>query len=348
VAESLCRELKRQGVESAVLTRRYPGLPGEEEYDGVRVVRAGIPGRTKVGAAFYALDAIRRLASELRQMPVVHAHGTDTPLLIGLAARLSLGRRLILSIHTDPRAFLAGRGWRGRWRLRMANRLADRIISLSEPMHSELLALGVDPERVTTIPNGVDTRLFRPASAPERHRARARLGLGDDVLVFLFVGRLVRLKGVSELLSAWGSDRRPRRHLVIVGDGEEREALMRQATDQADVTFAGSQERVQQYLAAADVFVLPSSREGQSVALLEAMASGLCVVASDIPGNQSLFPDACLFQPENIRSLRDALAQVEDPDIRAAVAARARSRAESHSLQAMAASFRSLYRSAER
>jgi glycosyltransferase involved in cell wall biosynthesis len=215
-------------------------------------------------------------------------------------------------------------------------------------MRRDLVRLGVDASRVVTIPNGVDTNTLIPATPRIRAAARDRLRLDHDRLVYLFVGRLVPLKGVSRLLDAWNQDPPGDRQLLIVGDGPEREALEAVAAPRPDIQFAGHQEDIAEYLCAADVFVLPSTREGQSIALLEAMASGTCVVASDIPANRELFPEARLFRPDDAVALRAALVAVEDPEVRSSVAAAARLRAEEHSVQAMTASVGSIYQVAQR
>ena len=133
------------------------------------------------------------------------------------------------------------------------------------------------------IPNGVDLRAFTPADDVERRSARHRLNL-DDVPLVVIVGRLCRQKGQDILLDAWPQvrGRVPRAQLAIVGDGPDRAQLERQAV--AGVRYVGRRTDVHEWLAAADVVVLPSRWEGMALSMLEALARARCVVASDVSG----------------------------------------------------------------
>jgi glycosyltransferase involved in cell wall biosynthesis len=175
---------------------------------------------------------------------------------------------------------------------RLAARWADRIVTLTERGSHEHLVRGIGRrEQFVAIPSGVPTAALR-AGAPGPGRARARLGIAGGALVIAGAGRLVRVKGFDLLLAAL-----PRvlseltdAHVVLVGDGPEREALQAQATrlGVADrVVFAGavrSAGEVLEHLAAADVCAAPSRNEGMGRALVEAMALGLPVVGAAVGG----------------------------------------------------------------
>jgi D-inositol-3-phosphate glycosyltransferase len=181
-------------------------------------------------------------------------------------------------------------------RLREEARLiaeSDLLIAASEVERAHLVAHGAAAPRVTVIPCGVDTTLFRPGDVGE---ARVALGL-DARPVALFAGRIAPIKGLDTLLDAMArlaSEERAPRLLIVGGDADEpvdgHEAMLRRHVGRlglADaVTFVGAQpqERLRSYYVAADVTVLPSYYESFGMVALEAMACGSPVIASRVGG----------------------------------------------------------------
>jgi len=162
-------------------------------------------------------------------------------------------------------------------------RRCDGIVVKSQFMKRELKAwYGVNTDNVFVIPNGVDyERYSKVQRTPE---VLARLGNPDGrKIVIMFCGRLVRMKNVRFLLRAFA--RMELNHncvLAIVGDGEERSALETEADElgvRGNVKFLGYTEQVEEFLASADIFVLPSLYEPFGNALIEAMAAALPSVA---------------------------------------------------------------------
>jgi glycosyltransferase involved in cell wall biosynthesis len=167
--------------------------------------------------------------------------------------------------------------------IRRALARADGLIGVSSALRDRLIELGADPARTVVLRNGVDTVAFHPV---DRDAARAALGLTRPTLVS--VGGLIERKGHHRTIEAMLA--LPDFALMIVGEGPERAAL------EAQVSRLGLAERVRllgpqpharlpQFYGAADAMVLASSREGWANVLLESMACGTPVVASNIPGN---------------------------------------------------------------
>ncbi len=158
----------------------------------------------------------------------------------------------------------------------------DRVIVFSELQAEVLERLGVRPERLAVIPNGVDTDLWRPpgvTASRELVQLRERFA---GRRVFLYMGRLATEKNVEALLRAWRLVRPAGCVLVIVGDGPLRNSLSHGS--ERDVIWWGYEPRQEQRVALlqlAEVFLLPSLVEGLSLALLEAMACGTACVATD-------------------------------------------------------------------
>ena len=329
VTESLCAELRRQGVDVRVLTRRYPGLDPRDTISGIPVRRVGHPSRTKAGALTFGLHALWLLATRLRDHRLVHVQNPDTPLLVGFAAKLLLRRKLFVTIQSDPKVVFSREDFGRHVRLRLMGRFADVVGVQSRWMADELQAEGVPSHRLRMLPNAVDSSLFTPPSDLERRRARIRIGLPESAMVYLFVGRLVALKRVNLLLEAWaGQPPEGRGVLIILGDGPERGPLraVTESLGLSDVTFERATDDVVPYLRAADVFVIPSSVEGLSLALLEAMASGLCVVVSDLPANTAVIhhgENGLTFPVDDLKSLGQRLLQARSANMQKRLGARA-------------------------
>jgi glycosyltransferase involved in cell wall biosynthesis len=158
---------------------------------------------------------------------------------------------------------------------------SDRVVAVSSAVATHLRALGVAEARIRIVPNGVD-----------HHRFVRRSG-SHEGLTAVFIGRLVANKGADRAIRAVAAvraDGHPAR-LLVVGDGPQRsqlEALVRELGVGDAVTFEGWHADVAPFLSGADVFLRPTQTEGMSLTVLEAMASGVCVVASDVPGNAEL------------------------------------------------------------
>jgi glycosyltransferase involved in cell wall biosynthesis len=166
--------------------------------------------------------------------------------------------------------------------IRWAARNAAAVVTVSHALKDALVDLGVPPEHIRVLRNGVDTELFKPV---EREAVRRRLGMTRKTI--LSVGNLLAFKGHGIVISALSL--LPDCELVVIGDGPDRADFQAQARD-AGVTervrFLGSipQAELREYYGAADALVLASSREGWPNVLLEAMACGTPVIASNVGG----------------------------------------------------------------
>lgn len=199
-----------------------------------------------------------RLAERIGVPCVVKAHGTDVN---------ELARRR--DVAPIVRALLPH---------------ADAAVAPSRPLVRALVELGAPADRTVHVPNGVDRTIFRPN---DRAAARAALGLNPSERLVVFVGRLVREKGVEELLVAHAE--LPGVRLAVVGDGPLRERLAR--APRVLAPGAVPLPEVARWLAAADVVTLPSWSEGTPNAVLEALASGRPVVATRVGGIPDVVDD---------------------------------------------------------
>lgn len=289
----------RGRAEVRVLTTALdPTTPRHSNVDGIEVTRIHV----RPGHPLRQLRALFMMAGELfrlvRWCDVVHVHGVSTKnVLVTVVAKL-VGRPLVLSLHTmgaDAPEPIKRAGVLAWW----AFRSASRYLAVSPALMQASLDAGVDPRRIQHLPNGIDTERFTPASAEERLALRRSLNVDIDPPVVVFIGYFSHDKQPRVLFDAWmrlrddhGIDATacfvgafqsayfevdPAIAVGMRGDAGARGRAGR-------LILTGPVDDVQRYLRLADVFVLPSRREGLPVALMEAMACGLPCVASQLPG----------------------------------------------------------------
>jgi glycosyltransferase involved in cell wall biosynthesis len=311
--ERLLPELSARDVSTRVLTRAVKGPAPKVVAGTVRVRRSLARGEGAGASLTYVAGSVIDIARHRRTTDLVHAHGMLSPATIGLAATRFGIPCVVTPLGAGPPGDIARlrRKPGGRRRLEMLAAQAH-FVALSDEIHSELRDSGVSSERIHFVPNGVDTAIYRPANDAERARLRSELGITGFRAVF--VGRLHPVKNLPTLLRAIASTSGI--DLTLVGDGTERRALERRARElgvEARVEFVGATDRVEDYLRAADVFVLPSIAEGMSNALAEAMACGLaCVASESAAGVRRLFEGGrgMTADPNDAGSWADALTQL--------------------------------------
>lgn len=239
------------------------------------------------------LRALRRARALIRQSPdaVIHTHNAMAHYYAVLA---SLGLPVKCRINT--RHGMGGRTRSGRqeWLYRQSLRGTDYAVAVCEAARERFAADGMRPRRaLLSVPNGIRLERFRPADDVARQSLVAELGLSTGSRIIGTVGRLQPVKDHALLLRAFAKVRVqvPEAALVIVGDGPLRAALEAQA-EQAGlsdaVRFMGDRHDVPRLLTGMEVFALTSTSEGYSVALLEACASSLPIVATDVGGNREI------------------------------------------------------------
>lgn len=239
------------------------------------------------------LRALRRARALIRQSPdaVIHTHNAMAHYYAVLA---SLGLPVKCRINT--RHGMGGRTRSGRqeWLYRQSLRGTDYAVAVCEAARQRFAADGMRPRRaLLAVPNGIRLERFRPADDVARQSLVAELELPTGSRIIGTVGRLQPVKDHALLLRAFAKVRVqvPEAALVIVGDGPLRAALEAQA-EQAGlsdaVRFMGDRHDVPRLLTGMEVFALTSTSEGYSVALLEACASSLPIVATDVGGNREI------------------------------------------------------------
>ena len=190
---------------------------------------------------------------------------------------------------------------------------ADAILTVSEELRRRAIELGVPPAKVTTILNGCDFSIFRPG---DRAAARRKLGIDSDAELLVYVGRISLPKGSAELTEAMISlsATHPRLRVAMIGEGAYRSEMEARASaagiaDRFLCPGLLSSAQIAEWLAAADVFCLPSYSEGCPNVVVEAIACGRPVVATNVGGIPELVDESCgiLVPPRDSGKLAEAL-----------------------------------------
>lgn len=292
---------------------RLSDVPASESVDGLRVAHPRylfVPRLPSASAALYAASLLpdvwrRRRATDVLYGSWAYPDGVAT---VMLARALDLPS--VVKVHGSDLNVIA-RIPSVRAHLRAFLPRATQLVAVSRALADELTALGVPRERISIVENGVDPSLFAPR---DRKEARAALGLPAAGRVAVYVGRLVREKGLFELVEAMAS-LPPELTLVLVGDGVARAELVERARPLGErVRFAGPRplDEVPRFLAAADLFVLPSWNEGTPNVILEALACGRRVVATTVGGIPDVIGAPALGElvpPKDAAALAAAIAR---------------------------------------
>jgi glycogen(starch) synthase len=311
----LTRALDRRGVLQTVLTTRPPTAPYFQRLgDHARVIRLGLPVRRF--RQLYAPQAAVLAPILAARADLVHVHlGEDLAVVpVGAAAARLHRLPLVLTVHTSLRHTLAVGDLRSailkaiggpieRW----GEHFAEAVLVITSRLYGLLASEGVEENRLHLIPPGVNPSLFEgPFEDPFEGVGRPRV---------LFVGRLAPQKGVRALVEAAALIENQGARVLLVGDGPERKALERKARRIGvgdRVRFLGffAHDRLPAAMAHADLLVLPSVYEELGTVLLEAMWSGLPIVASRTGGIPDVIEDGVnglLVEPGDPEALARAI-----------------------------------------
>ena len=357
-AHKLAKTLKAKKVVVNISTGWwYRGTPQRETLDGISVYRNhtlwemfGLRGFRRFGGYLYMLTLLWHLWRRRGEYDILHVHGLNYHAAVAVLAARWFHRKTVVKLANSGQASDIHKMKIGqqlplsRFLLPLALK-SDKFVATNRTIVQELIVAGVPADRITQLPNGVETD-----SIP----AKVSYGLPDPVRL-IFVGRLHQQKGLDVLFTAFQQllQKHPNLNLQLqlLGDGPLREdllALAQQLGIASQVEFVGMTEQVFDYLQQADVFILPSRSEGQSNALLEAMSCGLPVIVSDIPANLEVIENeknGLTFRAGNPDALVNAVTLVLDnAELRERLGRTARQTIEiQYSLDSTAERYISLY-----
>lgn len=344
----LLRGLRAAGVDSVLACPPGSAIAGAAAAHA-RVHELPMGGDLDLGL----VGRLRRLIRAERP-DLVHLHSRRGSDVLGaLAARLE-GVQVVLSRRVDnPESRL----WAG-----LKYRLHDRIVTISEGIRTVLRAEGVPEAKLVCVPSAVDTTAYAPIAAdhPDRAAIRAELGLAPDTLLLVMAAQFIARKGHRTLLAALPGvlARHPRARVLLLGQGPLHAAIVAESRaaglhgalpDGGPVHFPGFRDDLPRLLPACDLMVHPAEMEGLGVALLQAAACGLPIVAGRAGGIPEIVvpgETGALIEPGDAATLAAHLDHLlGDPAERARLGTAARARVQANfSLEAMVGGNLAVYR----
>ena len=312
----------------------------ELEQRGIRHV--ALASSTRGMNLFADLRAVGQLWRALRREKpdILHTHNPKPGVygrIVGKLARVPIVVNTVHGLYATPDSSILKRGivYMLEW---IASRFSDaELIQSPEDFYFLLERRIVSRSKLRLLGNGVDLERFRPDPA-RRDEVRKELGLKDDQIAVGLVARLVEEKGVPELIEA--AERLGDRYVVfVVGprDPEKSDAVSEELLSKAEsygVRFLGMRRDVERIYQAMDIFVLPSHREGFPRAAMEAAASGLPVIATNIRGCRQVVEDGItgfLFPVRDVDALTEAITRIGDnPELRSSQSRASVDRARIH------------------
>lgn len=278
-------QLIKRGHEVTIMAKkRYWFTKSRETIKGIDLVRLHAP--------FRWLEIIVRLLTTHRHLDAFYIIGTPKfAVWVILYAKL-MNKPVTLALTAKAEIFRAEDSWRNRILASCNNYVA----TTHEIRDGYIEKAHVSAKKVTVLAHGIDTRKYTPLSLKERHELRVGNNLTDDTDVLLFCARVVENKGIATLLQIWPivHAKCPGAKLFVVGGGKKELIVqLKNLSEKTDdsVVVTGEVDLPQTYYQLADVYVFPSWHEALPTSLIEAMASGLVPVTSDIGGCDDLVFD---------------------------------------------------------
>ena len=347
----LARQLRRLGHEVRVFA---PSSRADVDFDSAEFYRIGSPisvpvndSVARITLSFHLADRVAAII-ERERFDVLHFHEPLMPALPITMLRMSTAAN-VGTFHAFAKSNIGY--FYGRPLLEPYLAHLHRGIAVSEPakafVHRYFPDFALD-----VIPNGIDTSLFRPGYPPIRH-------LRDDKVNILFVGRLEKRKGLGYLLRGYEfmKPRVPNSRLIVVGDGPLRSSVESYISRRRlpDVVMAGyvPDSVLPRYYCSADIFCAPATgAESFGIVLLEAMATGLPVVATEIDGYMSVLEpsrDSLTVKPKGWAELGAALVILaRDGDLRKRMGTYGIEKARRYSWEEVAVDVLSVYGEAQK
>ena len=293
--------------------KQYENINGLEVFHPRRLITP------KIGRSFYGLyyflgiyPTMKRIKASFNFDTILAYFAYPDGFAAAIAAKLLKKPLIIKVLGSDINIFMKSKI--RRQLTKYAFDRAQRIIAVSNELKNKIIALGIPPEKVVVISNGVDPEMFFPM---DKSKCRERLLLPADRKIILFIGNLIKSKGIHVLLEAFRqllTVLKEKPVLAFVGDGPERKALERNVKENnidKYVMFKGTRlhEDIPIWINSCDVFCLPSFNEGCPNVVLEALACSKPVVATRVGAIPEMInkEDGILCEPDDPDSLRSAL-----------------------------------------
>ncbi|MGB9911198.1 MAG: glycosyltransferase family 4 protein [Microgenomates group bacterium] len=352
----LAEYLSRKKIKVNIATKRWEKsfLKEENFKEGFKVFRLGLPGEGRLKDYFSGLSLFIFMFKKRNDFDLVYVNGGlanifgSTAILVGKL----LGKKVISRVATPGELFFSGPYSLSpkkfvhpliKLRLKIV-RKADFFIAQTKQIKKELLIFGVSSKKIKIIPDGIEDKLFFPLKKEKKLKLRKKLGLPLKKIIVTYCGRLVKRKGLINLIEVWNKLGRKNRNalLLLIGSGKNQpdsvEEILKEKSKKSEknIFFLGEKRReeIVDWLKASDVFVYPSIfPEGTPFSLLEAMSCGLAVIGSNVGGINEVIKHkktGWLVKTGSVKSLFSALSfLINNSQLREKIGEKARLEIES-------------------
>ena len=312
-------ELTRRGWRVDVVTARDPGTKSER-VDGVFVRRLRRVNRRPFRTVTYLPVLAAWLLLNVRRYDLVHVHLANLQADVAAAAcrlfRVPLYVKLAAGGPRGEIARMRPVSWLTRY---IGVRWAGRAQATSSEIEGDLQRVGIPAERIVRIPNGLTLDAYRSVDAEERARLRRDLGLPEDDVLVLYAGRFAGYKGVLDLVRAWSDLQTPHASkLVLVGGPAVDDPV--DVPEGKDTFVVPWTQQIAAYFQACDIYAHPSHADGMPNAVLEAMSTGMAVVATRVAAVPEMISDGetgLLVPIGDVQALRAGIARlISDDELR--------------------------------
>jgi len=339
-AQRVSQALMKRGHRVRIVCPGGPPMPAQSNWTDdcgvpVRTFGGGMPRQLR--GYIFALRVAWMVLAERSRYDLVYFLMPGLQVTLGMLAARLARKPSMMKFSGSNEIQRVNKSRMGRVMLRFLDLWSGAIMILNPGMAGEAAECGLRASKLLWMPNPVDLDVFCPLPAEVRSKLRARLAIPQDAEVVLFVGRLAPEKELPSLVKGFGkvAALRPRAMLLLVGEGpcrEELQTLAGQVTEEGRIRFAGAtpSSAVPQWMQIAEVFALVSSFEGLPVSLIEAMATGVPAVVSDIPANRQLVDtgvEGVVVETRNADAIGAALESLlGDSELRSRLGAAGRAR----------------------
>lgn len=291
-------------VDVKIFTFKPEAVLSNEVIEGIKVKRVGRANfNSWITRKVNFIVLLLTLLVEIKGIDVLDIRSPKSlHSLLAIYIAQKFGKKTIIRFATDGdfEALMEGiEGIKFSW----VKYKVNYFIAINSDISKAINDSGIEEEKIILLPNTVDTNKFKPPVEEEKQLLRKKNNLDKKAIYVLFVGRLVKRKGIDLLLDVWikilKNNVEQDLKLLIIGEGGDRkdsiENLLLAKANHLDknnsVVFLGKKENVWEYYKCADIFVFPSRREGSPNVVIEAMATGLPVVTTKLPGTKDIIKD---------------------------------------------------------
>jgi len=294
-AQRLAKSLINSGNDVFILTTRLEKLKKYELLDSfpsLPVFRTFSFGKGIVSSIFFCLSSFLFLVKNRNKYDIIHVHLASSHAFSAILIKIFFNKKILLKFGGARTTGDIGTSLAkpfGKIKLNIFKKHFNSYIVPGKEVFDEVIAAGFPENKITLIPNGVETDFFKPVTSNEKVNLRKELELPVEKKICTYVGRLENGKGLDILLNLW--KRIPEDIiLLIIGIGSLSNELEK-SYKYKNVHFLGFKNNINNYLQASDIFILPSFGEGLSNSILEAMSCGLLVIANRITANEEIILD---------------------------------------------------------